>query len=548
MEYAVRMRGISKQFPRVLANDKVDFDVYRGEIHALVGENGAGKSTLMNILYGLYAPTEGEIEIGGETVRMQNALDAIRHGIGMVHQHFMLVPRLTVAENIVLGKEPRKKRMFFDFRQAVRQVEEVCEAYSLKVDPRAKVSDISLGMQQRVEIVKTLYRGAEIIILDEPTAVLTPQEIDELGMVLKKLKSMGKTVIIITHKIEEIMNFSDRVTVLRRGKKVGTVVTKESNPHEITRMMVGRDVSLGGLKEPVEFDGELLRLENVTCESEGKEVLRGISLTLKRGEILGICGIDGSGQTELAKAVCGVLPVSSGRILYEGRDITGKSIRRRKEDGIAFIPQDRHRDGLVLDFTVEENLVLGFHHSPRFVSRFHCMPRQAVRQWARELIDRYDIRPPEGGQQAKTLSGGNQQKIIVARETSGEARLIVADQPTRGIDVGAIAFIHNVLTEKRNSGCGVLLVSLELDELLMLSNRVAVLNEGRLVGVVRPETTSREEIGLMMVGQGKGENERDDREGEREVDREVEGGEGGRIISIDKIGSKPGRKQGGACK
>lgn len=507
MEYAVRMRGISKQFPKVLANDKVDFDVQKGEIHALVGENGAGKSTLMSILYGLYVPTEGSIEIGGHQVQMKSALDAISHGIGMVHQHFMLVPRLTVAENIVLGAEPKKYRFLLNFDRAVSQVEEVCNTFSLNVDARAKVSDISLGMQQKVEIVKTLYRGADIIILDEPTAVLTPQEIDELGEILKQLKKMGKTVIIITHKIEEIMNFSDRVTVLRQGKKVGTVVTGESSAGEITRMMVGKDVKLGGDKKETSFDKPLLTLSGVCCEKNGKNVLSQISLTLKQGEILGISGIDGSGQTELAEAICGVLPVKSGSIIYQDRDITGESIKMRKEQGIAFIPQDRHKDGLVLPFSVADNLVLGFHDRKEFTQSFHRISKEAVKENAKDKIERFAIKTPSEDQPAANLSGGNQQKIIVARETGGDPQLIVADQPTRGIDIGAIEFIHNVLTEKRNKGCGVLLVSLELDELMMLSDRIVVMNQGRIAGIVNPETTTREEIGLLMVGKGKQANE-----------------------------------------
>lgn len=507
MEYAVRMRGISKQFPKVLANDKVDFDVQKGEIHALVGENGAGKSTLMSILYGLYVPTEGSIEIGGQQVQMKSALDAISHGIGMVHQHFMLVPRLTVAENIVLGAEPKKHRFLLDFERAVSQVEQVCHAYSLNVDARARVSAISLGMQQKVEIVKTLYRGAEIIILDEPTAVLTPQEIDELGEILKQLKKLGKTVIIITHKIEEIMHFSDRVTVLRQGKRVGTVVTGESSAGEITRMMVGKDVKLGGNKKETAFDRPLLTLSGVCCEKNGNPVLNQINLTLKQGEILGISGIDGSGQTELAEAICGVLPVKSGSITYKDADITGESIKKRKEQGIAFIPQDRHKDGLVLPFSVADNLVLGFHDRKKFTLGLHRISKEAVKANAKEMIERFAIKTPSGDQPAANLSGGNQQKIIVARETGGDPELIVADQPTRGIDIGAIEFIHNILTEKRNKGCGVLLVSLELDELMMLSDRVVVMNQGRIAGIVNPETTTREEIGLLMVGKGRQANE-----------------------------------------
>jgi simple sugar transport system ATP-binding protein len=504
MEYAVRMKGITQRFPMVLANDRVDFDVCRAEIHALVGENGAGKSTLMNILYGLYVPTEGEIEIFGKTVHMNNALDAISNGIGMVHQHFMLIPRFTVAENIVLGMETRHSLFFFDFEKAVRQVEAVCKEFSLQIDVRAKVSDISLGMRQRVEIVKTLYRGADIIILDEPTAVLTPQEIDELGEILKKLKNKGKTVIIITHKLEEVKNFSDRITVLRNGRKVGTVVTDEVTTQGITRMMVGKDVVFGGKKRQTNHDDIILELRDITCR-EGKNILLdGISISLHRGEILGISGIDGSGQTELAESICGVRKIEHGVICYNGQDITQKTVYERKKEGIAFIPQDRHRDGLVLSLSVENNLLLGQQRKSEYHSKGRTLNRKAVKNKALEQIRRFDIRTSSETQTVSTLSGGNQQKIVVAREVDSNPILIVADQPTRGIDVAAIEFIHNVLAEKRNNGCGIVLVSLELDELLLLSDRIAVMNHGKIAGIVDPSTTTREEIGLLMLGGHKG--------------------------------------------
>ena len=503
MEHAVKMRGITQRFPLVLANDNVDFDVEKAEIHALVGENGAGKSTLMNILYGLYVPTAGEIEIFGKPVRMNNALDAIKNGIGMVHQHFMLIPRLSVAENVVLGMEP-KKGAFFDQTEAVKRVEAVCREFSLTVDPRVKVAEISLGMQQRVEIVKTLYRGADIIILDEPTAVLTPQEIDELGEILQKLKSMGKTVIIITHKLDEVKNFSDRITVLRQGKKVGTVHTADVSPAEITRMMVGKDVALGGNKVENEFDQTVLELKNISCKKGKQDILQDISLILKSGEILGISGIDGSGQTELAEVICGVRDPSSGSVLYRGEDITHATVARRKEQGIAFIPQDRHKDGLILGLSVEDNLLLGRQRRREYKKSGMRFNREAVKANALAQISDFDIRTPTESQAASTLSGGNQQKIVVAREIGGEPQLIVADQPTRGIDVAAIAAIHNTLTDKCNKGCSVVLVSLELDEILLLSDRIAVMNEGRIVGILNPAETTREEIGLMMLGGHKG--------------------------------------------
>lgn len=506
MEYAVRMKQITKKFSKVTANDHVDFDVRKGEIHALVGENGAGKSTLMNTLYGLYIPDGGEIEVNGTAVHMHSALDGIKCGIGMVHQHFMLIPRLTVVENIVLGEEPRKHKIFFDYKEGVKKVNEVSRAYGLSVDSEAIVGNVSLGMQQRIEILKTLYRGAEIIILDEPTAVLTPQEIEELGEILQRLKKMGKTVIIITHKIEEIMNFSDRITVLRMGKNAGSVVTNEITVSDITKMMVGKDISLGGQKQEVSFEGNMLEVRNLTYQKDGREILKDISFTLKKGEILGVSGIDGSGQTELAEVICGVCKAEKGTVCYDGENINDRTIADRKKAGIAFIPQDRHKDGLVLDFSITDNLLLGFQRSNEFLQGRIQMDQKAIKKNAREKIAAFDIRTPSADQPAYTLSGGNQQKIIVARELGGDSRLIVADQPTRGVDVGAIEFIHNVLTEKRNCGCGVLLVSLELDELLMISDRIMVLNEGKIAGIVNPRETTKEEIGLLMVGQGtKGE-------------------------------------------
>ena len=513
MVYAVQMKQITKQFPKVLANDHVDFDVYQGEIHALVGENGAGKSTLMNILYGLYLPTAGEIVIKGESVRLGSALDAIRHGIGMVHQHFMLIPRLSVTENIVLGAESqtRKRGIFFDRQAAIQKVEAVSREYSLQIDAAAKVKNISLGMQQRVEILKTVYRGADIIILDEPTAVLTPQEIEELGEILKALKKMGKTVIIITHKIDEVMSFSDRVTVLRQGRKVGTIVTAEVDEKQITRMMVGKDIALGGHKETTAFVEDILTVRGVNLTGkQGKRILADINLSLKRGEIVGVSGIDGSGQTQLAEVISGVCRPDSGTVVYKGQDITRESISVRKDQGIAFIPQDRHKDGLVLPFSIQDNLVLGFQRRKEFCRGRSRINQEALKVYAAEKIKEYDIRTPSPLQPAETLSGGNQQKIIAARELSNGPELIVADQPTRGIDVGAIEFIHNILTERRNEGCGVLLVSLELDELMLLSDRIVVMNQGRIAGIVRPEETTREEIGLLMVG---GTNVKDEGEG-----------------------------------
>lgn len=412
LELAVEMVGITKRFPKVLANDAIDFSVAKGEIHALVGENGAGKSTLMNLLYGLYSPTNGSIRIGGEEVHLGSALDAIRHGVGMVHQHFMLIERLTVTDNIVLGVEPRKG-ISYDREAAVERVKQVCETYGLYVDAEKRVADCSLGMQQRVEIVKALYRGAEIIILDEPTAVLTPQEIRELGLVLHQLKESGKTIIIITHKLDEVMDFSDRVTVLRKGKKIGTVVTGETSPEEITQMMVGRHVELGGHKLPLALEETVLQVKDLSLQRGKRRILRDISFSIKAGEILGVAGIDGSGQTELGEIIAGVCSPTGGEILYRGADITGLGARGRKQEKIGYIPQDRNRHGLVGSFTIQENLALGFVREAPF-SRGLVLDSKALRKNALEKINAFDIRTPSERAAANTLSGGNQQKVIVA--------------------------------------------------------------------------------------------------------------------------------------
>ncbi len=499
MEYAVEMREVSKRFPAVLANDRVSLRVKGGTIHAVIGENGAGKTTLMNILYGLYAPDGGEILIKGKPVSFRSAMDAICQGIGMVHQHFMLIPRLSIADNIVLGNEPRKG-LRYDRQRAEDQVREVCRSYGITLDPGALVRDLSLGMQQRTEIVKTLYRGADVIILDEPTAVLTPQEIDDLGAVLKGLKERGKTILIITHKLEEVMDFSDEITVLRAGRNVVTVRKEDTTIPELTAYMVGREVHLGGHKAEADTSREMLCLDHVSCRQEGRKALRDISLTLRSGEILGITGIDGSGQTELTELVAGILACQEGRVIFQGRDITSDSISRRKANGIGFIAQDRHRHGLILNFSVEENLLLGMQRRGEYVSRGFLRNGRQIRSMVEERIRDYDIRPPLWSSRAATLSGGNQQKIVIAREMGARPVLIVADQPTRGVDVGAIEFIHDNLVEHRNRGGSVLLASLELDEVLMLSDRIAVMYDGRLIGILDARTATREQIGLMMVG------------------------------------------------
>lgn len=499
MNSAVKMKGITMRFPKVIANDNVDFEVLEGEIHALVGENGAGKSTLMNILYGLYVPSEGSIEIKGKPVQFHSAIDAIQTGIGMVHQHFMLIPRLTVADNIVLGEEPHKG-IRYKSREAAEQVVTLCEQYDMKLNPSARIRDISLGMQQRVEIMKALYRKAEIIIFDEPTAVLTPQEIDELGAMLQKLKSMGKTIIIITHKLKEVINFSDRVTVLRRGAIVGTVTTSQTTPEEITQMMVGRSVKLGGDKAEVSFAENALEVNHVNYFNGKVQKLKEISFAVKKGEILGVAGIDNSGQRELTEVIAGVLKPDSGSVILCGGEITGHKVREIKKLGVGFIPQDRQCHGLAMNMSIQENIILGYQRTKQYRTGKFFLNNAAIAKDAQSKIKQYDVRPDHKDIIVKNLSGGNQQKVIVAREVSNATTLILADQPSRGVDIGAIELIHQTLVEARNAGLAVLLVSLELDEVMLLSDRIAVMHDGELMGILDGNTATREKIGFMMAG------------------------------------------------
>lgn len=499
------MRGITKQFPGVLANDNIDIAIKDGVVHAVIGENGAGKSTLMNILYGLYKPDKGEIFIHGEKRTFTSAMDAIACGIGMVHQHFMLVPRLSVVDNIVLGKEPRKG-LLYDRVAAIRKVSEVCERFNIDIQADKKVAEISLGMQQRVEIVKTLYRGADIIILDEPTAVLVPQEIDELGKTLKGLKELGKTIIIITHKLEEVMAFSDDISVLRGGKHIATLGKKETSIEELIKLMVGRDVHLGGKKAAVPSSEEALRLDGIqyTVRGRARALLDGVSFTVGKGEIFGVAGIDGSGQTQLAEIAAGVLTPTAGTVTYMGQDITAATVAERKMRGIGFITQDRQKHGLIMELSIAENLMLGFQRRKEYCRYNLLIDQKAVAERANQRIAKYDIRTPDRITLVNKLSGGNQQKVVVAREIDSDPLLIVADQPTRGVDIGAIEAIHSLLVEHRNKGGSVLLVSLELDELLLLSDRIAVLFEGELMGILDSADATREKIGLMMTGSRKG--------------------------------------------
>lgn len=500
MAKVLEMRAITKQFPRVLANDKVDFDLEYGEIHALVGENGSGKSTLMSILYGLYQKDSGEIIVRGKPVEIAGPRQAIDLRIGMVFQHFMLIEPLTVAENIVLGSEIRKGP-FLDYKKMVREVERLSEEYGLKIDPHAKIADLSVGLQQRVEILKALYRGADILILDEPTAVLTPQEVDELIEVLRTLKSKGTSIIFITHKIKEVLAVSDRVSVLRRGKKIGTKLTSETNEQELAEMMVGRVVLLRVNKGKANPGQEVLKLDGVTVKDQfGHVKVNNVTLSVRSGEVLGIAGVEGNGQSELVEAVAGLRKVASGKIFLGEQDITGWSPLRIRRAGFGFVPEDRHRRGLVLDYSVADNMILGIHGNKPFVNNLGLRNQSKIEEYAEQKIEEYDVRPPVASQAVRHLSGGNQQKVVVAREFDQNPDLLICSQPTRGVDVGAIEFIHQQVIAQRDRGAAVLLVSAELDEVLSLSDRVAVMYNGEIVSVLPIEEATEHKLGFLMLG------------------------------------------------
>ena len=501
---AVDMRGITKAWPGVVANDHVDFSVRAGEIHALVGENGAGKSTLMNILYGLINADSGEILINGRPARIGGPRDAIAQGIGMVHQHFMLIPVFTVGENVMLGREPVAAGGFYDHGKARQEIAELTRRYGLALDPDARTGDLPVGLQQRAEIVKVLYRGAKILILDEPTGVLTPQETTELFVVLRGLVKEGRTIIFISHKLREVLQISDRITVMRRGKVVGHLVTKETNEQEIATHMVGREVLLRVDKKPATPGPVTFRVEDLTAVSDrGVPALRGISFELHQGEILGIAGVEGNGQSELVEVLAGTRRASGGRVLLGDRDVTAANAREERELGVGHIPEDRRSVGLVLHYTVAENLVLGRQRSPAFSWRGMLLRLRAILDWARRLVKEFDIRTPSIETAASALSGGNQQKIVVAREMGTRPSVLLASQPTRGVDIGAIEFIHRRLVAQRDEGTAVLLVSAELEEITSLSDRIAVLYEGRIVSI-EPANTPEERLGLLMTGGGSG--------------------------------------------
>jgi ABC-type uncharacterized transport system ATPase subunit len=496
----LEMRGVTKTFGSIRANDDVSITLRRGEILGLLGENGAGKSTLMKILYGLYRPDAGSIFIDGEEVEIHDPKDAVERGIGMVHQHFTLIPPLTVAENIVLGAEPRRGASL-DLEGAVRATEELSERYGLRVDPRARVADLSVGVQQRVEILKTLYREARILILDEPTSVLTPQETEDLFSVLKELVADGLSIIFITHKLGELLGVSDRITIIRDGRVVDTVKTAETSERELARLMVGRDVLLRVEKKDVEPGEPRLAAEELAVRSNtGAKAVDGVSLEVRSGEILGVAGVDGNGQTELAEALAGVRRAESGRVYLDGEDVTALGADARQERGLAYVPEDRGKKGLVLDFHLYENNTLKTYDEPPF-SKWGWIFPKIMRRRAAENLRAYDVRPPDPEARAGSLSGGNQQKAILARELSGDPGVIVASQPTRGVDVGAIEFIHSQLLEQRSEGKAILLISLELEEVRSLSDRIVVLYAGKIVGEVTPDATD-EELGLLMAGRG----------------------------------------------
>ncbi|HOB88140.1 MAG: ABC transporter ATP-binding protein [Bacillota bacterium] len=496
----VEMHDITVKFPGVIANDNVSIDLYPGEVLALLGENGAGKTTLMNVLYGLYRPDEGEIRIRGETAYISNPNDAIRLGIGMVHQHFMLIPPFTVAENIVLGVEPVNSYGRLDMDKAVRDVEELSNQYGLIVDPHAKIEDISVGMQQRVEILKALYRGADVLILDEPTAVLTPQEVDELAEIMRSLVDQGKSIIFITHKLQEVIAISDRVTVLKQGKCVGTKETQNTTVEELAQMMVGREVVLSVEKQEAKVGETVLRVDNLHAKGpRNLPALRGVSFHVNAGEIVGIAGVEGNGQKELVETLTGLRKATSGHIYVDGIDIVNSQPRTLIEQGVAHIPEDRQNRGLILDFTVAENFIMRNYYKPPFARGIN-LDYGTIHTHAKQLISEFDIRTPHENVPVRSLSGGNQQKVIVARELSSEPRLLVASQPTRGLDVGAIEFVHKRLVEQRDKGKAILLISLELDEIMSLSDRILVIYEGQIVGEMTAREATERELGLLMAG------------------------------------------------
>ena len=498
-ENVIEMREITKIFGEFVANDKINLQLRRGEIHALLGENGAGKSTLMNMLAGLLEPTSGEIAVNGQVVKLDSPSKAASLGIGMVHQHFMLVEAFTVAENIILGSETTKYGVL-DIKKATQEIKDLSEKYGLAVDPSAKVEDISVGAQQRVEILKTLYRGADILIFDEPTAVLTPAEIDELMTIMKNLAKEGKSIILITHKLDEIRAVSDRVTVIRRGKSIETVEIAGATNQDLAEMMVGRSVSFTTDKKASDPKEVVLSIKDlVVNENRGVPAVKELSLDVRAGEIVGIAGIDGNGQSELIQAITGLRKVKSGSITIKGQEVVGLSPRKITEMQVSHVPEDRHRDGLVLDMTISENIALQTYYKEP-LSKNGILNYNNIHNYARKLMDEFDVRAASEYVHASALSGGNQQKAIIAREVDRDPDLLIVSQPTRGLDVGAIEYIHKRLISERDKGKAVLVVSFELDEILNVSDRIAVIHDGKIQGIVSPADTNKQELGILMAG------------------------------------------------
>ena len=500
MTTVLELRGITKTFPGVLANDNVNLIIEQGEIHTLLGENGAGKTTLMNILYGLYKPDKGEILVQDQKVDIQDPNDAIAHGIGMVHQHFMLIPVMTVTENVMLGIEPIRNGIFLDKNKVAKHIREISEQYGLEVDPDAYIKDLPVGIQQRVEIIKVLYRQANILILDEPTAVLTPQEVEGLFKILQTLIDAGKSIIFITHKLKEVMAVADRITVLRLGQTVGTVSPKEVTPEKLATMMVGRQVNLVVQKKVAEPKGAALDVKNLYVRDERKNmVVNGVSFTVQKGEVLGVAGVQGNGQTELVYALTGLLPSDSGEMIVLGKAVHHTSPRTIIERGVAHIPEDRQKHGLLLSFPLSDNFVLCNYYLPPFAKGV-SLQQSVIIENGEKLIKQFDVRTPSVYVNASTLSGGNQQKVIVGREFSRPIQLLIASQPTRGLDVGSIEYIHNRIIEKRDEGTAVLVVSSELDEIMALSDRIAVMYRGQIVEIIDASKATKEYLGLLMAG------------------------------------------------
>ena len=507
-ENVIEMREITKVFGEFVANDKINLELRKGEIHALLGENGAGKSTLMNMLAGLLEPTSGEIVVNGQVVKLDSPSKAASLGIGMVHQHFMLVEAFTVAENIILGSELTKNGVL-DIARATREINELSERYGLAVNPSAKVADISVGAQQRVEILKTLYRGADILIFDEPTAVLTPSEIDELMAIMKNLVKEGKSIILITHKLDEIRAVSDRVTVIRRGKSIETVEIAGSTNADLAEMMVGRSVSFKTEKQEAQPKEVVLSIKDlVVNENRGVPAVKNLSLDVRAGEIVGIAGIDGNGQSELIQAITGLRKIESGSVELKGQSIVGLHPRQITEMSVGHVPEDRHRDGLVLEMMISENIALQTYYKEP-LSKKGILNYTNIIGYAKQLMQEFDVRAASEIVPASALSGGNQQKAIIAREVDRNPDLLIVSQPTRGLDVGAIEYIHKRLIQERDNGKAVLVVSFELDEILNVSDRIAVIHDGKIQGIVTPETTNKQELGVLMAG-GELEKEKSD--------------------------------------